>query len=108
MNIQETIDDLNSDQLPFLILLGAKVIDLDPEQQSCKMEFTVGTDLCHSVDIVQGGFITAMLDAVTSHGVIGLNKSVVNFSSLEITTSYLEPTRAGNIDCCRENYQSWL
>ncbi len=97
INVQETIDDLNTDQLPFLLMLGAKVIDLDPEQQTCKMEFTVDTDLCHSGDVVQGGFITAILDAVMSHAMIGLHEGVVNLSSLEIKTSYLEVTRAGKM-----------
>ncbi|CAA0081721.1 Uncharacterised protein [Zhongshania aliphaticivorans] len=96
-DIKEIIDELNRDQLPFLIMLGAKVISLDPERQSCKMEFNVSTDLCHSVDVIQGGFVTAMLDAVMSHGLIGLSEDIVNVSSLEIKTTYLEPSRAGKI-----------
>ncbi|CAA0093396.1 Uncharacterised protein [Zhongshania aliphaticivorans] len=95
--IQESIADLNRDQLPFLILLGAKVLDLDPIEQTCKMEFNVDTQLCHSVDVVQGGFVTAMLDAAMSHVLWGLDHSIVNMSSLEIHTTYLEPTRAGKI-----------
>jgi uncharacterized protein (TIGR00369 family) len=54
-------------------------------------------DFCHSIDIVQGGFVTAMLDAVMSHAVIICDQDIVNISSLEIKTSYLAPTRAGKL-----------
>jgi uncharacterized protein (TIGR00369 family) len=49
------------------------------------------------VDVVQGGFVTAMLDAAMSHAVFAMqdDDSLVNLSSLEIKTSYLETTRAG-------------
>jgi len=46
---------------------------------------------------VQGGFITAMLDAAMSHAVFATVEGVSGVSSLEIKTSYLEPTRAGTL-----------
>jgi uncharacterized protein (TIGR00369 family) len=45
--------------------------------------------------VVQGGFITAMLDAAMTHAVFAAEDGVVNLSSLEIKTNYLEATRAG-------------
>jgi uncharacterized protein (TIGR00369 family) len=59
------------------------------------MTFDVSRDFCHSVDIVQGGFITAMLDAAMSHAVFSSDDDVVGLSTLEISTRYLEVTRAG-------------
>lgn len=47
--------------------------------------------------MVQGGFVTAMLDTAMSHAVMALNKDIINISSLEIKTTYLEPTRAGKL-----------
>jgi uncharacterized protein (TIGR00369 family) len=61
------------------------------------MTFKVGEDLCHSGDIVQGGFITAMLDAAMSHAVFAYDDTVGNLASLEISTRYLEITRAGTL-----------
>ncbi|PLW70590.1 PaaI family thioesterase [Pseudohalioglobus lutimaris] len=97
MNSQATIDALNSHALPFIAMLGGRVTGLDVEQQSCTFEFNVSREFCHSGDVVQGGFITAMLDAAMSHAVFGLGTDIANVSSLEITTRYLEASRAGRL-----------
>ncbi len=52
-------------------------------------------DFCHTIDIVQDGFITAMLDAAMSHAIFAHDQTISAVSSLEIKTTYLEPTRAG-------------
>tara|TARA_R110002110_G_scaffold413729_1_gene641664 strand:+ start:162130 stop:162552 length:423 start_codon:yes stop_codon:yes gene_type:complete len=97
MNMQAKIDFLNSHALPFITMLGGEVTGLDVAQKSCTFEFNVSRDFCHSGDIVQGGFITAMLDAAMSHAVFGLETDISGVSSLEITTRYLEASRAGRL-----------
>ena len=97
MNEQETLDRLNSRTAKFIAMLGGKMIAIDEAQQSCTFEFNITTDFCHSIDVVQGGFITAMLDAAMSHAVFSHIANVTGVSSLEIKTSYLEPTRAGQL-----------
>jgi uncharacterized protein (TIGR00369 family) len=97
MSLQMTVDALNSQALPFITLLGGRVTGLDAEQKSCTFEFNVSRDFCHSGDVVQGGFVTAMLDAAMSHALLGLGSDIVNVSSLEITTRYLEASRAGRL-----------
>ncbi len=97
MNAQAVVDHMNENTLPFVEMLGGRVTAIDPEDQSCTFEFNVSRDFCHSGDVVQGGFITAMLDAAMSHAVFGLGQDIVNVSSLEITTRYLEATRAGRL-----------
>jgi uncharacterized protein (TIGR00369 family) len=78
-------------------MLGGKIVAVDQEEQSCTFEFSVSTDFCHSIDVVQGGFITVMLDAAMSHAVFAFTDDIAGVSSLEIDTSYLEPTRAGRL-----------
>jgi uncharacterized protein (TIGR00369 family) len=97
MNEQDIIKQLNSQALTFIKILGGQVAEVDLEKKTCTFEFNISTDFCHSVDVVQGGFVTAMLDAAMSHAVFGLDKSIENVSSLEIKTNYLEPTRAGKL-----------
>ena len=97
MRIQERIDKLNNHQFTFLKMLGGRVVNLDPDGQTCSMEFNISTEFCHSIDVVQGGFVTAMLDAVMSHAIFGLDDGIINVSSLEIKTSFLAPTRAGKV-----------
>lgn len=97
MKEQDIIDRLNSHAPRFLGLLGGRIAAINAGEKSCTFEFDISTDYCHSVDVVQGGFVTAMLDAAMTHAVFACEPGVVNVSSLEIKTNYLEPTRAGRV-----------
>lgn len=97
MTRSTTVEALNDHALPFIKMLGGRVIDVDSREQSCTFEFNVSTEFCHSGDVVQGGFVTAMMDAAMSHALFGVGENIVNCSSLEITTRYLEATRAGKL-----------
>lgn len=95
MNEQQLLQRFASHAPHFLGMLGARYLSADPLAKSCVMSFDISTDFCHSGDVVQGGFVTAMLDAVMTHAVFACEQDVVNLSSLEIKTNYLEATRAG-------------
>lgn len=97
MDHSETIARLNANAPGFIKMLGGGVCSVDLEEQSCSMSFEITEAFCHSGDIVQGGFVTAMLDAAMSHAVFGVDDSVAALSSLEIKTSYLDATRAGKL-----------
>ena len=88
------IEQLNAFAPGFIKMLGGNAVAIDPDQGSCTFEFDISTDFCHSIDVVQGGFVTAMLDAAMSHAVFAAIDGIASVSSLEIKTSYLEPTRA--------------
>ena len=95
---QSVIDRLNAHTPGFIKMLGGSIVAVDIDQCTCTFEFNVSTDFCHSVDVIQGGFITAMLDAAMSHAIFATNgEEIVNVSSLEIKTSYLAPTLAGKL-----------
>ena len=97
MNSNDHITELNEHKPPFIQLLNGEIIAADSEAQSCTFEFRPTTDHCHSVDVVQGGFITVMLDAAMSHAVFAHlgPEGVVALSSLEVTTRYHAVTRGG-------------
>ncbi len=97
MNDQQLIERFNAHAPAFIGMLGGRVIEADAKSQSCAFEFNISRDFCHSVDVVQGGFVTAMLDAAMSHAAFTIGPDVVTVSSLEIKTNYLEPTRAGRL-----------
>ena len=99
MSEQQKIRSLNENSLEFVTMFGGQITALDVPGKSCTMEFDVGTQFCHSVDVVQGGFVTALLDMTMSHCAFGTDKTIVNVSSLEIKTTFLEPTRAGHMRC---------
>jgi len=93
----DIIAESNKQAPKFLRLLGGAVVDFDPEKTTCTFEFNISKDFCHSIDIVQGGFVTAMLDAAMSHALFLSDPNIVGISSLEIKTMYLDPTRAGKL-----------
>lgn len=90
-----SLERLNTRMPPFMAVLGGELVELDHDASAAIFHFNIGKELCHSVDVVQGGFVTAMLDAAMSHAVFGIDDTVVGLSSLEISTRYLEVARAG-------------
>lgn len=95
---QDIIDGFNAHTPGFLSLFEGKVVAIDRHAKTCTFEFNVSTDFCHSVDVVQGGFVTAMLDAAMSHAVFASStEPLISVSSLEIKTSFIEPARAGRL-----------
>jgi uncharacterized protein (TIGR00369 family) len=98
MNKKESTIKLVNDRSPkFISMLGGQLIDFDVDKIACTFEFDISKEFCHSIDIVQGGFVTAMLDSAMSHAIFMFDQDIVNISSLEIKTSYLAPTRAGKL-----------
>lgn len=94
---QALLQAINSQAPHFITMLGGKMMDYDAQKNLATFEFQISRDFCHSVDVVQGGFVTAMLDIAMTHAVFAGARDVVNLSSLEIKTSYLDATRAGKL-----------
>ena len=92
---QSTVERLNAQPPKFLQLLNGRVAAADAAAQTCTMTFDVSRDFCHSGDIIQGGFITSMLDATMSHTAFGV-EGVMNVATLELKVSFLEVSRAGS------------
>jgi uncharacterized protein (TIGR00369 family) len=97
MSDKDTVERLSAHLPKFIDMLGGRISAVDTPGRKCSMDFDISRDFCHSVDIVQGGFVTAMLDAAMTHAIFATDAGVVNVSSLEIKTNYLEPTRAGRL-----------
>ena len=83
------IEQLNANAPDFIRLLGGRVIALDRTAHRAVFTFTVPLDYCHSVDVVQGGFVTAMLDAAMSHALFCTDDSVSGVASLDIATQFM-------------------
>jgi len=92
---EERLKHLNKFRVQFLTDMGCTVTDIDLEKGICEMEFNMDKRYCHSIDIIQGGFVTAMLDAVTTHAVFAMQKNIRALSTLEVKVSFYEASRAG-------------
>ena len=85
----ERVEQLNARAPDFIRLLGGKVISLDLATHRAVFTFHVPLEYCHSGDVVQGGFVTAMLDAAMSHALFGTDDSIAGVASLDIATQFM-------------------
>ncbi len=85
----ERIELLNAMAPNFIKLLGGSIVELDMNSQRAIFTFTVPLDYCHSGDVVQGGFVTAMLDAAMSHALFGTDDTISSIASLDIATQFI-------------------
>ena len=80
----------------FLSILGSQGFNYNKSKGIAEMKFLIGEDLTHSNGtIVQGGFITAMLDASMAHLLILKGESKINPLSLNVNVAFLAPGKPG-------------
>ena len=92
---KNNIDILNKRKPAFLNDLGCVIQKIDLEKGICEMDFDVPLHFCHSGDIIQGGFVTAMLDTVTTFSVFGTNPNVIKLATLELKVNFIKASRSG-------------
>ena len=106
MDDRQTLELFNSRTAPCTETLGAKVISFTSEPPSIEMEFEAIYDFTHSDgEVVQGGFVTGMLDAPMAHLLMGLFDFKVIPMTLDINVSFLAPTRQGKLVASAEVLQ---
>lgn len=97
---------LQSDSAPCTETLGAKVTSFCSEPPEIEMEFEAIHDFTHSDgQVVQGGFVTGMLDAPMAHLLMGLFDFKIVPMTLDINVSFLLPTRQGKLVAVAEVVQ---
>ena len=92
---KKIIDLLNKQKPAFLNDFACVITDVNQEKGICEMSFDVPKHFCHSGDIIQGGFVTMMLDSVCTFAVFGNNPNVIKLATLELKISYFKASRAG-------------
>ena len=100
MNDQERLEAFKSNNAPCTETLGMKVISFCSEPPSIEMEFQAKYEFTHSEgQVVQGGFVTGMLDAPMAHLLMGLFDFKVSPMTLDINVSFLGPSHPGKLLC---------
>lgn len=106
MDDSKILQSLQSDSAPCTDTLGAKVIRFSSEPPEIEMEFEAIYDFTHSNgQVVQGGFVTGMLDAPMAHLLMGLFDFKIIPMTLDLNVSFLAPTRQGKLNCIAEVLQ---
>ena len=93
---KEKLKLLETHKPPCLDTLKGRATQLNSEKQTVIMEFDAVPEFCHSeAQIVQGGFITGMMDTCMAHLLIALLDFKFNPMSLDINVSILAPAHPG-------------
>ncbi|MBB91292.1 MAG: thioesterase [Magnetovibrio sp.] len=95
MSKAEKLKIANAHLPPCLQVLHGELLDFDDTAGTAEMQFDVSEQFCHSVNVVQGGNVTVMLDAAMSHALFMQQADVAAIPTLELKVSFLEPTLAG-------------
>ena len=74
-----------------------KILDLDTKNGIAKCIYNAKANMCHSGNIVQGGFITGWLDAVMALACMSKIGSDVLVLSLEIKTTFIKSVNPGEV-----------
>ncbi|MDC0979981.1 PaaI family thioesterase [bacterium] len=106
MNDLEKTKKLQSQSAPCGETLGLNVLRFQSEPPEIEIEFEAKYEFTHSEgQIVQGGFVAAMLDAPMAHLLMGLFEEPIVPMTLDINVSYLAPSKPGKLNCVAEVVQ---
>ena len=95
---KKTLELLSANRPPCVDTLNGKATQFVSEPPSLKMEFEAVPEFCHSSNqVVQGGFVTGMLDTSMAHLLIALSGGKLNPVSLDINVSFLAPAHPGKL-----------
>ena len=74
-----------------------KILDINTKKGTADVIYLAKKNMCHSGNIVQGGFITGWLDAVMALACMGKVGSDVLVLSLEIKTTFIKSVNPGDV-----------
>ena len=95
---KKTLELLSANRPPCVDTLNGKATQFISEPPSLKMEFEAVPEFCHSPNqVVQGGFVTGMLDTSMAHLLIAFSGGKLNPVSLDINVSFLAPAHPGKL-----------
>ena len=89
MDNTEALADLNANWPNSVKTLGGYGERFDQDAKTLEMSFEANDSFCHSGNIVQGGYITGMLDAAMAYAMIGLPGACEGVATLEIKVNFM-------------------
>ena len=106
MDDSQILQSFRSNEAPCMDTLGAKVLRFSSSPPEIEMEFEGKYEFTHSDGkVIQGGFVTGMLDAPMAHLLMGLFEFKVIPMTLDLNVSFLAPSRQGKLRAIAEVLQ---
>ena len=95
MTDDDVVQWLNANWPPSVQTLNGEATSFDQASETLCVSFEAHSGFCHSGDIVQGGYITGMLDAAMAYAAIGLPGLCEGVATLEIKVNFVTPGNSG-------------
>lgn len=81
--------------LKFMEYLDGEVLSVSQERRQAIIQFHPKADLCQSAGVIQGGFVTAMLDVAMAQSVMAASKMTLGPPTLELKVSFFRAALPG-------------
>ncbi|MDP6343120.1 MAG: PaaI family thioesterase [Alphaproteobacteria bacterium] len=78
-------------------LLGSEPLAIDTERGFARLTHQVGEEFCTEYGVLQGGFLTAMLDEAMAIAAVAPRGFRYAVPTLEMKTNYLHPVKPGRL-----------
>ena len=98
MTNEEILRFLNDQWPPSVQTLKGFATGFDKDAATLHMRFETDERFCHSGDVVQGGYISGMLDAAMAYAAIGMPGLCDGVATLEMKVSYMQVGRNGKFN----------
>lgn len=82
-------------KLEFMRYLDGNIHSVSREKRQAVLLFHPGEDLCQTAGVIQGGFVTAMLDAAMAHAVLVASQLTLGPPTLELKVSFFRSSLPG-------------
>ncbi len=82
-------------KLQFMRYLDGDIYSVSHERKEAVLAFHPREDLCQTAGVIQGGFVTAMLDGAMAHAVLVASDMTLGPPTLELKVSFLRPALPG-------------
>jgi uncharacterized protein (TIGR00369 family) len=82
---------------PASALLGQKLLDCDPDRGWARVGYVAKPEFMNGIGVVQGGFLTAMVDEAMAIACIVKGDFGIIIPTLELKVSFLNGGKAGDL-----------
>ena len=93
----EIIARMKKNRQPCVETMGGEVLEVDQARGWIKMRWLARPEFCHSGNIVQGGFITGMVDSSMAHAAMVRGNFQMAVPTIEIKFSFFAPGHPGHM-----------
>ena len=80
---------------PAAALLGFRLLEVDPEQATIRIEFRAKQEFTNPMGFVQGGFVAAMLDETLGPALVATLPPDQFAPTIELKTNFVRPAKVG-------------